>query len=406
MAEFWSIKEAASYLGVGYKTVYRLVRDGEIPAGKVGGVYRIRKEDVDVYFERQKQEVLEEETEFTDDVKCVVCLRLLSAPSDIGGECADGSCASPICKSCWQSQGIQFCPEHRPSRQERLDKARRWLAAGEIDLLVTTPEAKQRELSYIRRFDQKVRGISKIRHPVQESLIEAPVSWSTVHTALDESDWLLDLLGTGYLEQETEQEMPLNPVSRYSLPARVPGGTGLVLEARVISHLPSLVRLGFDTRPASLAQLLRILESCTEAAESQEAAYVLGIASTTGWDPAARAYVHDRDSSGRSFSHRLVIPFVVDLHEMTVVYDEADHRTAQLASLVAPRLAQEEVQRAIDHIGRSLLTSHGVGIQEIAEESGISEEYVRAAFGRLVEEETHRLEDVRDVGEVLMRVQP
>jgi len=54
MGDFLSIEEAADVLGVHYKTVYRLVRDGELPAAKIGRIYRIKREDLLTYFEDQK----------------------------------------------------------------------------------------------------------------------------------------------------------------------------------------------------------------------------------------------------------------------------------------------------------------------------------------------------------------
>ena len=63
MKSYLSIQEAAENLGVEYKTVYRLVKQGEIPAGKIGRVFRIRREDLDAYFERQKAKVLNEAVE-------------------------------------------------------------------------------------------------------------------------------------------------------------------------------------------------------------------------------------------------------------------------------------------------------------------------------------------------------
>lgn len=54
MRPFLSIQEAADILGVQYKTVYRLVRDGELPAAKIRSVYRIKYEDLLAYFEANK----------------------------------------------------------------------------------------------------------------------------------------------------------------------------------------------------------------------------------------------------------------------------------------------------------------------------------------------------------------
>ena len=52
--QFLSIREAAQYLNVEYKTLYRLVVAGKIPASRVGGVYRIKRQDIDDYLEGQK----------------------------------------------------------------------------------------------------------------------------------------------------------------------------------------------------------------------------------------------------------------------------------------------------------------------------------------------------------------
>jgi excisionase family DNA binding protein len=51
---FLSIRETADVLGVQYKTVYRLIRDGELPAAKIRSVYRIKYEDLLAYFDAQK----------------------------------------------------------------------------------------------------------------------------------------------------------------------------------------------------------------------------------------------------------------------------------------------------------------------------------------------------------------
>lgn len=50
-----TIKQAAEYLQLHYQTVYEKVINKEIPASKVGRVWRIQKKDVIEYLERQKR---------------------------------------------------------------------------------------------------------------------------------------------------------------------------------------------------------------------------------------------------------------------------------------------------------------------------------------------------------------
>lgn len=44
---YCSLQEAATYLGVSYKTVRKLVATGDLRAKKVGSVYRVRIADLD-----------------------------------------------------------------------------------------------------------------------------------------------------------------------------------------------------------------------------------------------------------------------------------------------------------------------------------------------------------------------
>ncbi|MBU1262706.1 helix-turn-helix domain-containing protein [bacterium] len=48
-------REVASYLSIDPMTVYNLIKRGQIPAFKVGKVWRIRRNDLEVYIEEGKQ---------------------------------------------------------------------------------------------------------------------------------------------------------------------------------------------------------------------------------------------------------------------------------------------------------------------------------------------------------------
>ncbi len=47
MKEIMTPREAAEYLSVHVRTIYRLVKNGEIPGRKVGGSWRFRKDALD-----------------------------------------------------------------------------------------------------------------------------------------------------------------------------------------------------------------------------------------------------------------------------------------------------------------------------------------------------------------------
>jgi len=49
MKEVLTPREAAEYLSVHVRTIYRLAKSGEIPCRKVGGSWRFKKDALDVW---------------------------------------------------------------------------------------------------------------------------------------------------------------------------------------------------------------------------------------------------------------------------------------------------------------------------------------------------------------------
>jgi excisionase family DNA binding protein len=48
--------EAAQRLGITQRTLYRLIDDGQIPAYKMGRVFRVKESDLDEFLERSRVE--------------------------------------------------------------------------------------------------------------------------------------------------------------------------------------------------------------------------------------------------------------------------------------------------------------------------------------------------------------
>lgn len=55
-AEIFTLDEVAAYLKVGKRTVYRLAAAKKIPAFKVGGTWRFRRQEIDQWIKRQTGE--------------------------------------------------------------------------------------------------------------------------------------------------------------------------------------------------------------------------------------------------------------------------------------------------------------------------------------------------------------
>jgi len=55
MKEILDLKEVAEYLGLNKRTVYNLVRKGEIPGTKIGRQWRVKKDSLEDLFRNPKK---------------------------------------------------------------------------------------------------------------------------------------------------------------------------------------------------------------------------------------------------------------------------------------------------------------------------------------------------------------
>ena len=54
--EIMTIRELAVFLKIKEKTAYKLVAEGKLPGFKVGGAWRFKRNDLEVWIDRQKDE--------------------------------------------------------------------------------------------------------------------------------------------------------------------------------------------------------------------------------------------------------------------------------------------------------------------------------------------------------------
>ncbi len=114
MDNLLSLDQVAEILGVEYKTVYKLVRKGKLPAGKVGRVYRVKREDIDNFFESSKEQLAKEtQRELTPvcNLQCCVTGNRIVSNLDIGGYAQNTG--QPICRTAWEEghRSAQILPQ-------------------------------------------------------------------------------------------------------------------------------------------------------------------------------------------------------------------------------------------------------------------------------------------------------
>jgi excisionase family DNA binding protein len=107
-----TLEEAAEFLGVDYKTVYRLVVSGQLSAGKIGRVYRIAPADLKAFFKSTKVNRSSGPPVALQGHRCCVTGKRIVSELDIGGY--DPSTGQPICQDAWDKG-------HRRAAQSSFD---------------------------------------------------------------------------------------------------------------------------------------------------------------------------------------------------------------------------------------------------------------------------------------------
>ena len=108
--EYKSLEEVAEMLGVTYQLIYRLVRSGELPAVRLGKLYRVSRSDLDAYLERSKGTA--------GGGICSVCGTFYKSRQSLAQTCTAEGCEEAICFDCWNRLGIRTCPAHSSKNHE------------------------------------------------------------------------------------------------------------------------------------------------------------------------------------------------------------------------------------------------------------------------------------------------
>lgn len=94
---YLSLEEVAEHLGVTYQLIYKLVRSGELPAAKLGRIYRVAARDLEAYLEQSK--------EHAGAGVCSACGKAYQSAHSLKHSCR--VTGEPICVDCWELKGIR-----------------------------------------------------------------------------------------------------------------------------------------------------------------------------------------------------------------------------------------------------------------------------------------------------------
>ncbi len=102
---YLSLEEIADLLGVNYQLIYRLVRSGDLSAMKLGRVYRVKREDLEAFLERQR-------TGGAGGFTCGACGKFFESMRSKRADCPDTG--QPICFDCWERKGVRRLGKESP----------------------------------------------------------------------------------------------------------------------------------------------------------------------------------------------------------------------------------------------------------------------------------------------------
>ena len=267
--EFLKINEAARYLGVTRRWVYRRIWNGDLPASKVGGFYFIHKQDLEALISKGKTGRLKEEKEkvVPPILKCGYCFRLLELDSQIGDVCEAENCDELICTQCI-SENIHRCVKHIENHQQLWDRALEEYRQGVRKVLVSDSQARLREIDILQRLQTRLSTISTVRHPLSEQILTVK-NWESIREEGDERAEIMKLVNKVVLETEWLTRVPLNAFVRFRLPELQNGNQKsepLVVLAEVLSRPIPMLQRGFDTEPLGVNELLpHLLQIGTQA---------------------------------------------------------------------------------------------------------------------------------------------
>jgi excisionase family DNA binding protein len=403
-SDYLKIGAAARFMGVNRRTIYRWIWSDKLPASKVGGLYYIRRADLEAKLDPTRA------AEFTatppvaaapEILKCGTCFRLLESADQIAEICAGTGCETLICNRC-SAAGERYCPTHQPDSAQKWQQALSRHQAGDLPVLVRDRSARLQEINFLNRIEERVSGMSTLLHPVSQEILTI-ADWDAHKETSDDRAQVMHLLGKMVLDAETTARVPLNAELRWTLPPqKKQTGRPLQIEVCVYSHLEAMLRDGFDTQPLSEAELTPRLLALSAAAETDQTVNLVLLAATSGWDSAARQVITG-DEPGTAFAHRQLLVYLFDLQTRELVYNHRDDRLRGYAELFAPLLPSEELEEVLIAIENQMTTYESLTLEHAAEVLPFSAALLQTGFEKLAATGSYTLTDIPDLGLAIIK---
>ena len=406
-SDFLKINEAARYLGVTRRWLYRRIWSGDLSASKIGGLYFIRKQDLETLIDQGKTDAStrnDNEATSPPRLKCGYCFRLLESDLEIGDVCESGDCEQLICVQC-RSENNHFCVNHIESRDEQWSRALQEFRAGQWPLLVRSNQARLREINFIQRLQISLASINTVKHPLSNEILTVK-QWDDFMQEGDERAGLMKLMNKAVLENEWLSQYPLNAFIRYHIPGgleKTKKNRPLVIQAQVLSRSARMLQKGFDTQPLGLDELSPYLQQIGNRAQKDQEFTLAVLASCTGWDEPARRLIQGQDGIGSAFSHRWMLVYLTDLETRELLYNRDDSRARDYVDLFNPLLSGEIIMEVAEAVEREMGVYSSLTLQLAMEIMPYSQKSIEKAFEHLAISGRYVLTEVEGLGQAIVR---
>jgi excisionase family DNA binding protein len=366
------IQGAAELLAVDYKTVYRLIQSGDLPAAKIGRVYRLARDDVERYFEQRKAATMRrlrangrsdraarlraDGDDASSERRCAWCGRELVLNYSVAAECDEPGCEAVICRECARTDNATRCPAHA-APNDRNEHVERLRADGVV--VVSSEEVRTLAASYLVEVAERVERLSC--WPGDGASVVPRERLAVSVRQNPAADQWLALDGGEPVPFEAE-------VSRRG---RIRGGRAL-LKAVVVAavHRSAYERHGFDVQSCTAADL-RALLARTRLDDKNAGHNVVALWSPTGWSDQAVAQAEaDPGTSGRIV--------LVDRPAGRCVGAEG-----WVAYLLDARSDEPAIAACAEFVRDALALRSSVRLDTAVEEGGFHHEIVHRCFDRL-----------------------
>jgi excisionase family DNA binding protein len=386
MDEVLSVEELADYLKIKTVTLYKLLREGQVPAFKIGATWRFRESTIDEWIAAQEQS---NSFNLVGDKKgrrsmtnqlsmaCSLCGKQLKNQSETPYFCQHPDCHEPICIRCWEGFQRRTCIAHRkfskapssspqpsvqdcgqghslpntasPQSQNREEEQREKRTSRWNELLSL-------ESAFIERVKSQFAETESLPHPSKDDLVSFAGCW----TFLEEKSEEAKIIQHPQFSLDPSTLRSVCPVNRsllyqIKIPRGVVGRSSQTIDMEICfwNRWEDLLENPHSSSPRTKTELTTLLNDKLSLLQKQKKQMVLALFSPSGWESDAIGYVVIQENQTQMrFASPLLSVILLGPSSGECWYESTDARASLCAPLLQRDLPREAVRRCCQELRR------------------------------------------------------